>query len=65
MTPYIIVPNVYPVDIFEHMWALDRLQRLGISRYFEPEMKELIAYVFRYYLYDTFLVLFGTWKVNV
>ncbi|KAL0437474.1 UNVERIFIED_CONTAM: Kolavenyl diphosphate synthase TPS5, chloroplastic [Sesamum radiatum] len=27
------VPNVYPVDLFERLWAVDRLQRLGISRY--------------------------------
>ena len=43
-----LVPNVYPVDLFEHIWAVDRLQRLGISRYFEPEIKECINYVARY-----------------
>ncbi|KAL6338282.1 hypothetical protein AAG906_018554 [Vitis piasezkii] len=43
------VPNVYPVDLFEHIWAVDRLQRLGISRYFEPEIKECINYVARYW----------------
>ncbi|KAK9939818.1 hypothetical protein M0R45_016503 [Rubus argutus] len=43
------VPNVYPVDLFEHMWAVDRLQRLGVSRYFEPEIKECINYVSRYW----------------
>jgi hypothetical protein len=43
-----LVPNVYPVDLFEHMWAADRLQRLGISRYFRPEIKECINYVYRY-----------------
>lgn len=43
------VPNVYPVDIFEHLWAVDRLQRLGISRYFEPEVEDLMEYVFRYW----------------
>ncbi|KAM1000631.1 hypothetical protein ACFX13_007359 [Malus domestica] len=42
------VPNVYPVDLFEHVWAVDRLQRLGISRYFEPQLKECIHYVNRY-----------------
>nr|A0A5P8DI15.1 RecName: Full=Ent-copalyl diphosphate synthase 1; Short=IjCPS1 [Isodon japonicus]QFP98577.1 ent-copalyl diphosphate synthase [Isodon japonicus] len=41
------VPNVYPVDLFEHLWAVDRLQRLGLSRYFEPEIEECIAYVHR------------------
>ncbi|XP_050266353.1 ent-copalyl diphosphate synthase 1 isoform X2 [Quercus robur] len=43
------VPNVYPVDLFEHLWTVDRLQRLGISRYFQPEMKECINYVSRYW----------------
>ncbi|KAL9430942.1 hypothetical protein AB3S75_026186 [Citrus x aurantiifolia] len=43
------VPNVYPVDIFEHLWAVDRLQRLGISRYFQPEIKECLDYVYRYW----------------
>ncbi|CAN4101216.1 unnamed protein product [Withania somnifera] len=43
------VPNVYPVDLFEHIWIVDRLQRLGISRYFEPEIKECIDYVNRYW----------------
>ncbi|KAK8635911.1 hypothetical protein V6N13_004624 [Hibiscus sabdariffa] len=41
------VPNVYPVDLFEHIWAMDRLQRLGISRYFKPEIKQCIDYVYR------------------
>ncbi|KAH0978402.1 hypothetical protein GBA52_028121 [Prunus armeniaca] len=43
------VPNVYPVDLFEHVWVVDRLQRLGISRYFEPQIKECINYVNRYW----------------
>ncbi|XP_059299406.1 ent-copalyl diphosphate synthase 1-like isoform X2 [Lycium ferocissimum] len=43
------VPNVYPVDLFEHIWIVDRLQRLGISRYFEAEIKECIEYVNRYW----------------
>nr|QWQ79560.1 TPS2 [Juglans sigillata] len=43
------VPGVYPVDLFEHIWAVDRLQRLGISRYFQPEIKECINYVSRYW----------------
>ncbi|KAK7242997.1 hypothetical protein RIF29_37779 [Crotalaria pallida] len=43
------VPNVYPVDLFEHIWVVDRLQRLGISRYFQPEIKECISYVARYW----------------
>ncbi|XP_062020488.1 ent-copalyl diphosphate synthase 1-like isoform X1 [Rosa rugosa] len=43
------VPVVYPVDLFERMWAVDRLQRLGLSRYFEPEIKECVRYVSRYW----------------
>ncbi|XP_035548925.1 (-)-kolavenyl diphosphate synthase TPS28, chloroplastic-like [Juglans regia] len=43
------VPNVYPVDLFEHIWAVDRLKRLGISRYFQLEIKECINYVSRYW----------------
>ncbi|KAL3647873.1 Gly-Xaa carboxypeptidase [Castilleja foliolosa] len=43
------VPNVYPVDLFEHIWAVDRLQRLGISRYFQPEIDECLKYVHRYW----------------
>ncbi|KAG6438314.1 hypothetical protein SASPL_103251 [Salvia splendens] len=43
------VPNVYPVDLFEHLWAVDRLQRLGVSRYFQTEMDECIAYVHWYW----------------
>ncbi|XP_060178147.1 ent-copalyl diphosphate synthase 1-like isoform X1 [Lycium barbarum] len=42
-------PNVYPVDLFEHIWIIDRLQRLGISRYFKSEIKECIDYVNRYW----------------
>lgn len=43
------VPNVYPVDLFEHLWAVDRLQRLGVSRYFKDEIKECMSYVHRYW----------------
>ncbi|KAK4355520.1 hypothetical protein RND71_024491 [Anisodus tanguticus] len=43
------VPNVYPVDLFERIWIVDRLQRLGLSRYFEAEIKECLEYVNRYW----------------
>ncbi|XVE73125.1 hypothetical protein DITRI_Ditri11bG0092500 [Diplodiscus trichospermus] len=46
------VPNVYPVDLFEHIWTVDRLQRLGISRYFQAEIKEFLEYVYRYWTED-------------
>ncbi|KAI3923916.1 hypothetical protein MKW98_012705 [Papaver atlanticum] len=43
------VPNVYPVDLFEHIWVVNRLDRLGISRYFQSEIKECVDYVHRYW----------------
>ncbi|KAE9590443.1 putative ent-copalyl diphosphate synthase [Lupinus albus] len=43
------VPNVYPVDLFEHIWLVDRLDRLGISRYFQHEIKDCMNYVYRYW----------------
>nr|WCR39980.1 terpene synthase class II [Tectona grandis] len=46
------VPNVYPVDLFERNWVADRLQRLGISRYFKPEIEECISYSHRYWSND-------------
>ncbi|XP_019053166.1 PREDICTED: ent-copalyl diphosphate synthase, chloroplastic [Nelumbo nucifera] len=46
------VPNVYPVDLFEHIWAVDRLERLGISRYFQSEIKECLNYVYSYWTED-------------
>ncbi|KAG9456441.1 hypothetical protein H6P81_000949 [Aristolochia fimbriata] len=46
------LPNVYPVDLFEHIWAVDRLERLGISRYFEKEIADCLAYTYRYWTDD-------------
>ncbi|KAL4558767.1 hypothetical protein LXL04_036969 [Taraxacum kok-saghyz] len=46
------VPNVYPVDLFEHIWVVDRLQRLGISRYFDSEIEDCIDYIYRYWTKD-------------
>ncbi|XP_068649228.1 ent-copalyl diphosphate synthase 1-like [Aristolochia californica] len=46
------VPNVYPVDLFEHIWAVDRLERLGISRYFEKEITDCLDYTYRYWMDD-------------
>ncbi|WOL03996.1 ent-copalyl diphosphate synthase 1, chloroplastic-like [Canna indica] len=43
------VPNVYPVDLFERLWAVDRLERLGISRYFGQEIEDCLDYVHRYW----------------
>ncbi|KAI3806002.1 hypothetical protein L1987_21891 [Smallanthus sonchifolius] len=46
------VPNVYPVDLFEHIWAVDRLQRLGISRYFKSEIEDCVGYIHKYWTKD-------------
>ncbi|KAJ7977384.1 Copalyl diphosphate synthase [Quillaja saponaria] len=43
------VPNVYPVDMFEHIWVIDRLERLGISRFFQEEIEECVNYISRYW----------------
>ncbi|KAH9723884.1 Ent-copalyl diphosphate synthase [Citrus sinensis] len=43
------VPSSYPMDLFERLWAVDRLQRLRISRYFRSEIKECMDYIYRYW----------------
>ncbi|KAH8966273.1 hypothetical protein BDL97_03G016600 [Sphagnum fallax] len=43
------VPNVYPVDLSEHLWMVDRLERLGVSHYFKQEIKDALEYVYRYW----------------
>ncbi|KAL3810388.1 hypothetical protein ACJIZ3_000025 [Penstemon smallii] len=42
-------PHTYPVDIFARLWAIDRLQRLGISRLFELEINNCLSYVYRFW----------------
>ncbi|TVU29579.1 hypothetical protein EJB05_21153, partial [Eragrostis curvula] len=43
------VPFTYPVDIFERLWVVDRLERLGISRYFTSEIAECLDYAYRHW----------------
>ncbi|KAH8967051.1 hypothetical protein BDL97_03G057700 [Sphagnum fallax] len=43
------VPNVHPVDLFERLWIVDRLERLGVSRHFKQEIKDALEYVYRYW----------------
>nr|AVW89185.1 copalyl diphosphate synthase 3 [Andrographis paniculata] len=43
------VPTSYPVDIYARLWAVDRLQRLGVSHHFEPEIKDMLSYVSRFW----------------
>ncbi|KAH0649414.1 hypothetical protein KY285_034662 [Solanum tuberosum] len=40
-------PHSYPVDMQARLWAIDRLQRLGISYYFEEEFKDMLDHVQR------------------
>ncbi|KAL0312160.1 UNVERIFIED_CONTAM: Peregrinol diphosphate synthase TPS1, chloroplastic [Sesamum radiatum] len=42
-------PHVFPVDIFARLWAVDRLQRLGISRFFQSEIKDCLSHVYRFW----------------
>ncbi|PHT93333.1 Copal-8-ol diphosphate hydratase, chloroplastic [Capsicum annuum] len=42
-------PHSYPVDMQARLWAIDRLQRLGISYYFEEEFKDMLDHVQRYW----------------
>ncbi|KAG2621155.1 hypothetical protein PVAP13_3NG219900 [Panicum virgatum] len=43
------VPGVYPVDLFEHLWVVDRLQHLGISHHFKREIEQSMDYVNRHW----------------
>ncbi|GKB45625.1 Ent-copalyl diphosphate synthase, chloroplastic-like protein [Tanacetum coccineum] len=48
-THFDAVPHTYPIDMFEHIWMVDRLQRLRIARYFRPEIKNCVKYIYRYW----------------
>ncbi|KAK4793531.1 hypothetical protein SAY86_023966 [Trapa natans] len=39
LSVFLAMPGNYPVELFERLWVVDRLQRLGISRYFDEEIK--------------------------
>ncbi|KAG6557331.1 hypothetical protein Mapa_001259 [Marchantia paleacea] len=41
-------PSQYPLEIFERLWVVDRLERLGIARHFESEIKTCLDYVYKY-----------------
>ncbi|CAN1233238.1 (-)-kolavenyl diphosphate synthase TPS28, chloroplastic [Linum perenne] len=43
------VPTVYPVDLLDRIWAIDRLQRLGISRFFLPEIVKCVDHIEKYW----------------
>ncbi|PIN03008.1 Copal-8-ol diphosphate hydratase [Handroanthus impetiginosus] len=42
-------PPVYPVDMFTRAWAVDRLQRLGISRFFDQEIRKCLDHIYSYW----------------
>ncbi|KAG8058714.1 hypothetical protein GUJ93_ZPchr0002g26334 [Zizania palustris] len=46
------VPNVYPVDLFERLWVVDRLERLGVSHYFQREIEQIMDYIKRHWTED-------------
>ncbi|CAN6483648.1 unnamed protein product [Victoria cruziana] len=42
------VPNIYPVELFERIWGVDRLERLGVAQYFESEINiKCLDYLYR------------------
>nr|XP_043617171.1 (-)-kolavenyl diphosphate synthase TPS28, chloroplastic-like [Erigeron canadensis] len=43
------VPTFYPTDMYERVWIVDRLQRLGISHYFSSEINNFVDYIHRYW----------------
>ncbi|XP_020408033.1 ent-copalyl diphosphate synthase 2 isoform X3 [Zea mays] len=43
------VPFVYPMEMFGRLWAVDRLERLGISGYFKSEIEDYLDYVYRHW----------------
>ncbi|KAJ9543056.1 hypothetical protein OSB04_022763 [Centaurea solstitialis] len=45
-------PECVPGDLFEHIWVVDRLERLGISRYFKSEIENCVEYIHRYWTKD-------------
>nr|ATD12165.1 (+)-copalyl diphosphate synthase [Marrubium vulgare] len=42
-------PHTYPVDVFGRLWAVDRLQRLGTSRFFEAEIADLLSHIHKFW----------------
>jgi len=43
------VPCLYPVDLLERLLIVDNIERLGIDRHFEKEIKEALDYVYRHW----------------
>nr|M4HYC8.1 RecName: Full=Monofunctional pimaradiene synthase; Short=PcmPIM1 [Pinus contorta]AFU73868.1 monofunctional pimaradiene synthase [Pinus contorta] len=43
------VPCQYPLDLFERLWAVDIVERLGIDRHFKKEIKDALDYVYSHW----------------
>eukprot|EP00253_Pinus_taeda_P005101 PITA_05101 len=43
------VPCMYPVDLLERLLIVDNMERLGVYRHFEKEIKEALDYVYRHW----------------
>uniref|UniRef100_A0A7N0ZRG0 Terpene synthase N-terminal domain-containing protein n=1 Tax=Kalanchoe fedtschenkoi TaxID=63787 RepID=A0A7N0ZRG0_KALFE len=43
------VPPFYPLSIYERLWAVNKVERLGISRHFRSEIVDCLSYVQRYW----------------
>ncbi|RLN07457.1 syn-copalyl diphosphate synthase-like [Panicum miliaceum] len=42
-------PFAYPVELFERLWVVDRLERLGLSSYFRSEIDSCLDYAYRHW----------------
>ncbi|KAG6505051.1 hypothetical protein ZIOFF_037399 [Zingiber officinale] len=42
------LPCQYPIDLFERIWAVDTIARLGIDHLFKKEIIETLDYVYKY-----------------
>eukprot|EP01018_Ginkgo_biloba_P029167 Gb_39147 [translate_table: standard] len=43
------VPCVYPIDLLQCLLMVDNVERLGIDRHFQKEIKVVLDYVYRYW----------------
>nr|ACC54559.1 putative abietadiene synthase [Pinus densiflora] len=43
------VPCHYPLDLFERLWAVDTVERLGIDHHFKEEIKDALDYVYSHW----------------
>ncbi|XP_024528123.1 bifunctional diterpene synthase, chloroplastic [Selaginella moellendorffii] len=43
------VPCHYPIDLFESLWVVDTIERLGIDVFFRDEIKAVLDYVYSFW----------------